>query len=68
MGFFRMGNEAYKKQNFEKAIDLYSKAIDAIRDSPVLYCNRALAYIKWVHQRKVVRDIFSNCVQMKLLI
>lgn len=43
-----MGNEAYKKQNFEKAVDLYSKAIDTIRDSPVLYCNRALAYIKWV--------------------
>lgn len=42
----RMGNDAFKKQNYDKAVDLYNKAIDTIRDSPVLYCNRALTYIK----------------------
>ena len=40
------GNEAFRKQNYEKAIYMYTKAIDHVKDSPILYNNRALCYIK----------------------
>ncbi|XP_017083584.1 tetratricopeptide repeat protein 12 [Drosophila eugracilis] len=44
--FRRLGNEEYRRANYEKAIFHYSKAIQYVADSPVLYCNRALARIK----------------------
>ncbi|XP_017053336.1 tetratricopeptide repeat protein 12 [Drosophila ficusphila] len=44
--FRRLGNEEYRRTNYEKAIYYYSKAIQYVADSPVLYCNRALAKIK----------------------
>lgn len=44
--FRKMGNEAFRKQEYEKAINLYTKAIDHVKDSPILYNNRALCYIK----------------------
>lgn len=44
--FRKMGNEAFRKQEYEKAVNLYSKAIDHVKDSPILYNNRALCYIK----------------------
>lgn len=44
--FRKMGNEAFRKQEYEKAVNLYTKAIDHVKDSPILYNNRALCYIK----------------------
>ncbi|XP_016974622.1 tetratricopeptide repeat protein 12 [Drosophila rhopaloa] len=44
--FRRLGNDEYRRTNYEKAISHYSKAIQYVSDSPVLYCNRALAKIK----------------------
>lgn len=44
--FRKMGNDAFRKQEYEKAINLYTKAIDHVKDSPILYNNRALCYIK----------------------
>nr|AAL90127.1 AT21457p [Drosophila melanogaster] len=44
--FRRLGNEEYRRTNYEKAVYFYSKAIQYVADSPVLYCNRALAKIK----------------------
>jgi len=46
--FRRMGNYEYRKLNFSLAKDYYSKGIQYIKDSPVLYVNRALCFIKWV--------------------
>lgn len=46
--FFRMGNEAFRNGNYERAIGMYTKAIDQVKDSPVLYNNRALTYIRSV--------------------
>lgn len=43
-----MGNEAFRKGEYEKAISMYSKAIDHVKDSPILYNNRALTYIRFV--------------------
>lgn len=50
--FFRMGNEAFRNGNYERAIGMYTKAIDQVKDSPVLYNNRALTYIRSVWQGK----------------
>lgn len=44
----RIGNEAFRSGEYEKAIGMYSKAIDHVKDSPVLYNNRALTYIRYV--------------------
>lgn len=44
--FRRMGNYEYRKLNFSLAKDYYSKGMQYIKDSPVLYVNRALCYIK----------------------
>ncbi|XP_043655203.1 tetratricopeptide repeat protein 12 [Drosophila teissieri] len=44
--FRRLGNEEYRRTNYEKAVYYYSKAIQYVSHSPVLYCNRALARIK----------------------
>ncbi|KAH8336287.1 hypothetical protein KR074_008553 [Drosophila pseudoananassae] len=44
--FRRLGNEEYRRTSYEKAIQYYTKAIQYVADSPVLFCNRALAKIK----------------------
>ncbi|XP_001360079.2 tetratricopeptide repeat protein 12 [Drosophila pseudoobscura] len=44
--FRRMGNDEYRKCNFDKAIYFYTKGLQYVTDTPVLYCNRALAKIK----------------------
>lgn len=41
-----MGNGAFRNGEYEKAVSMYSKAIDQVRDSPILYNNRALSYIR----------------------
>jgi tetratricopeptide repeat protein 12 len=41
-----MGNGAFRSGEYEKAVSMYSKAIDQVRDSPILYNNRALSYIR----------------------
>ncbi|XP_055324903.1 tetratricopeptide repeat protein 12 isoform X2 [Sitodiplosis mosellana] len=52
----KMGNEAFRNGEYEKAIGMYSKAIDQVKDSPVLYNNRALAYIRLGLYKKAVID------------
>jgi len=44
----RLGNAEYRRANFDKAIEYYTKGLNYINDSPVLYVNRSLCYIKWV--------------------
>nr|XP_037281191.1 WD and tetratricopeptide repeats protein 1-like [Rhipicephalus microplus]XP_037281192.1 WD and tetratricopeptide repeats protein 1-like [Rhipicephalus microplus] len=39
-------NEKFGKQKYTLAINLYNKAIGLVSDSPVLYCNRAAAFMK----------------------
>ncbi|XP_055856322.1 tetratricopeptide repeat protein 12 [Episyrphus balteatus] len=53
--FRKLGNDAYHKQEFEKAINMFTKAIDHVKDSPILYNNRALSYMKLkVHKRAII--------------
>lgn len=41
----RLGNQAFREKEYEKAVVMYSKALDHIKDSFVIYNNRALAYL-----------------------
>ncbi|KAH8359657.1 hypothetical protein KR093_008198, partial [Drosophila rubida] len=54
--FFRQGNVAYCKDQFNYAIELYSKGMDYIPDSPVLYINRACCYIKLRNFKMAIMD------------
>ncbi|XP_053959720.1 tetratricopeptide repeat protein 12 [Anastrepha obliqua] len=54
--FRRLGNEAFRKQNFEKAIQMYTKAIEHVKDSPILYNNRALCYLKLRNSKRAIID------------
>ncbi|XP_055907314.1 tetratricopeptide repeat protein 12 [Eupeodes corollae] len=53
--FRKLGNDAFHKNEFEKAINMFTKAIDHVKDSPILYNNRALSYMKLkVHKRAII--------------
>lgn len=50
-----MGNQAFRSGEYEKAVSMYSKAIDQVRDSPILYNNRALSFIHLsLHKRAII--------------
>lgn len=51
-----MGNKAFREGEYEKAVSIYSKAIDHVRDSPILYTNRALCYIKLKLYKRAIFD------------
>ncbi|XP_058456915.1 tetratricopeptide repeat protein 12-like [Malaya genurostris] len=55
-GLRRAGNRAFRKGEYEKSISMYTKAIDYLRDSPILYNNRALAYIKIKLYKRAIID------------
>ncbi|KAM8703637.1 hypothetical protein ACLKA7_008289 [Drosophila subpalustris] len=44
--FRRLGNSAYRKEQFYNAIEMYTKGLEYIKDTPVLYLNRACCYLK----------------------
>jgi len=44
--FRRMGNAEYRKLNFSMAKNYYTKGLEYIKDTPVLYVNRAMCSIK----------------------
>lgn len=49
--------KAFRRGEFEKAVTLYSQAIEQIRDSCMLYTNRALAYINLNFYDKAIDDV-----------
>ncbi|XP_037730691.1 tetratricopeptide repeat protein 12 [Drosophila subpulchrella] len=44
--FRKLGNAEYRKGDYESAMQMYTEAIENIRDSHILYINRALCFIK----------------------
>ncbi|XP_062124930.1 tetratricopeptide repeat protein 12-like [Drosophila sulfurigaster albostrigata] len=71
--FRRLGNAEYRKTNYDQAIKLYSQGLNYIVDSPVLYVNRSLCYIKKREYKRalidldyVLNQLDSNCVQALL--
>ncbi|XP_064547662.1 tetratricopeptide repeat protein 12 isoform X2 [Drosophila montana] len=53
----RLGNFEYRNRNFEKAIEHYTKGLQYIPDSPVLYTNRSLCYIKKREFKRALLDL-----------
>ncbi|XP_016953840.1 tetratricopeptide repeat protein 12 [Drosophila biarmipes] len=44
--FRKLGNAEYRRGNYDAAMKMYTEAIENIRDSHILYINRALCFIK----------------------
>lgn len=49
------GNQAYKAQDYQRAITLYTKAIEAQED-PSFYSNRAICYFNLGRFAECIRD------------
>lgn len=60
----RAGNQAYRNGKFEEAVNLYTKGIDHVHTSPVLYNNRAMTYIRLGLFKKAIID--ADLVLQKL--
>ncbi|XP_017092079.2 tetratricopeptide repeat protein 12 [Drosophila bipectinata] len=50
------GNDAFRSNKLEKAILLYGRAIEKIKDSAITYNNRALCYIKLRNFKRALQD------------
>ena len=51
-----MGNDEFKKQNYQAAINYYSEAIDIKENEPAFFTNRAIAYLKIEKFEEARRD------------
>ncbi|XP_075047421.1 tetratricopeptide repeat protein 12 [Mixophyes fleayi] len=51
-----LGNEAYGKGDYESAVQRYSEGLEKLRDMPILYTNRAQAYIKLEKYQNAITD------------
>ncbi|XP_059056654.1 tetratricopeptide repeat protein 12-like [Achroia grisella] len=49
--------KAFRRGEYDRALSCYNRAIDQVRDNPMLYCDRALTNIKLGNFKKV----FSDC-------
>ncbi|XP_047022071.1 RNA polymerase II-associated protein 3-like [Helicoverpa zea] len=49
--------KAFRRQEYDRALSCYNRAIEQVRDDPMLYCDRALTKIKLGKFDKV----FSDC-------
>ncbi|SPP83367.1 tetratricopeptide repeat protein 12 [Drosophila guanche] len=54
--FRRLGNHEYRKENYQLAIQQYTRGLATINDTPVLYVNRALCYIKRREFKRAIMD------------
>ncbi|XP_017102902.2 tetratricopeptide repeat protein 12 [Drosophila bipectinata] len=54
--FRRMGNFEYRKMRFDSAVAFYTKGLEYIKDTPVLYVNRAICYIKMREFKRSIMD------------
>ncbi|XP_078265780.1 E3 ubiquitin-protein ligase TTC3 isoform X2 [Rhinoraja longicauda] len=50
------GNKEFKKENYEAAVNLYSRAIDLCPDNEILYGNRALCFFRIEKYKKALGD------------
>ena len=50
------GNKAFKDENMEEAVRLYTEAMDVAKDLTPLYTNRAAAYLKLEEYEKAIAD------------
>ncbi|KAM3960965.1 tetratricopeptide repeat protein 12 [Aphomia sociella] len=48
--------KAFRRGEYERALSCYNRAIEQVRDNPMLYCDRALTNIKLENYQKVFAD------------
>ncbi|CAH2071704.1 unnamed protein product, partial [Iphiclides podalirius] len=48
--------KAFRRGEYEKALSCYNRAIELVKDNPMLYCDRALTNIKLKRFEKVFHD------------
>ncbi|EDW59404.1 tetratricopeptide repeat protein 12 [Drosophila virilis] len=53
----RLGNAEFRKSNFDNAIDFYTKGLEYIDDSKVLFVNRSLCHIKKRDYQRALIDL-----------
>ncbi|XP_030565119.1 tetratricopeptide repeat protein 12 [Drosophila novamexicana] len=54
--FRKLGNSDYRKGDYESAVRMYSQALENIKDSPILYINRSLCFIKLGRFKRAIID------------
>ncbi|XP_021935240.1 tetratricopeptide repeat protein 12-like [Zootermopsis nevadensis] len=55
-GYKKKANEAFRAKDYEKALDLYNKAIEQVKDCCLLYTNRALTCLNLHLYSRVISD------------
>ena len=63
LAFFRLGNQAYAGNDFSKAVDLYSRAIQKDPQNHVYFSNRSASY-GGLDQWDKARDDAKECIRL----
>ncbi|XP_045493828.1 stress-induced-phosphoprotein 1 [Colias croceus] len=48
--------KAFRREEYDRALSYYNRAIEQVKDNPMFYCDRALTNIKLGHFEKVFKD------------
>lgn len=57
--------KAFRREEYEKALSCYNRAIEQVKDNAMLYCDRALTNIKLKNYEKVLISIIRNHQNIK---
>ncbi|XP_033607633.1 tetratricopeptide repeat protein 12-like [Cryptotermes secundus] len=55
-GYMKKANEAFRARDYERALDLYNKATEQVKDCCLLYTNRALTYLNLNLYSRAISD------------
>lgn len=53
-----MAVKAFRREDYQKALSCYNRAIEFVKDNSMFYCDRALTNIKLRNYEKVFLKIF----------
>jgi tetratricopeptide repeat protein 12 len=52
--------KAFRREEYDKALSCYNRALEQVKDNPMLYCDRALTNIKLGKYDKVNINLILN--------
>lgn len=52
--------KAFRREEYDKALSCYNRAIEQVKDNPMYYCDRALTNIKLGNYEKVKKSKFCD--------